>query len=260
MGRGPRTASVAQRSAPLRPVQRGFSQSCSLCLWDGGTTEEREWALAKARYDAETFWYRGNGSVDVVCDTAFDPGKTADRNVILYGNADTNAAWRVLLGPSSVQVTHNRIGIGAHELRGNNLACLFIQPRPGSDRALVGAVGGSGPAGMRLTDRLPYFVSGVGYPDCIVMGPETLSKGSADVRVAGFFGLDWSVNTGEFVWTEPASEESANLGHRLSLKRTWAATRRTVLGPIPCTSAKSAAQEKTRPLSSVDPTSAMDAR
>mgnify|MGYP000497109494 CR=1 FL=1 len=34
------------------------------------TAEENGWACAKARYDAETFWYRGNGSVDIVEDTA----------------------------------------------------------------------------------------------------------------------------------------------------------------------------------------------
>jgi hypothetical protein len=53
---------------------------------------------------------------------------------------------------------------------------------------------------MRLTDRLGYFVSGVGYPDCVVVGPEVLSQGSAGVRVAGVFGLDWTVTAGEFVW------------------------------------------------------------
>lgn len=55
---------------------------------------------------------------------------------------------------------------------------------------------------MRLTDRLAYFVSGVAYPDCIVIGPEMLIEGSRGVRVAGFFGLDWSVTSGEFAWRE----------------------------------------------------------
>ena len=54
--------------------------------------------------------------------------------------------------------------------------------------------------GMRLTDRLPYFTSGVGYPDCVVFGPEVLAKGTTAVRGAGFFGVDWSVGKGEFAW------------------------------------------------------------
>ena len=62
--------------------------------------------------------------------------------------------------------------------------------------------GGSGVAGMRLTDRLPYFVSGVGYPDCLVLGPEAPELGVVGVRLAGFFGLDWSISGGEFAWED----------------------------------------------------------
>ena len=49
-------------------------------------------------------------------------------------------------------------------------------------------------------DRLPYFVSGVAYPDCVVLGPAVLTDGPAGVLAAGFFGVDWSVETGESVW------------------------------------------------------------
>ncbi len=119
--------------------------------------------------------------------------------MIVYGNADTNAAWKKLLADNAVQVQRGCIRIGDREQTGDDLACLFLRPRPGSDRACVGVVTGSGLAGMRLTDRLPHFVSGVAYPDCIVMGPEVLTKGAAGVRVAGFFGLDWGVTSGEFV-------------------------------------------------------------
>jgi len=45
-------------------------------------------AYAKAHFDAERFWYRGNGSVDVGHDTAFDADKERDRNVVHYGHAD----------------------------------------------------------------------------------------------------------------------------------------------------------------------------
>jgi len=197
---------------PLDPAEKGphrygpfkdaFRHRMILVYGTQGTSEENAWAFAKARYDAETFWYRGNGAMDVIPDTAFDPHATRDRSVIIYGNADTNAAWPHLLRESPVQVQRGAIIIGDRALRGDDLACLFIRPRPGSDVASVGVVSGSGPAGMRLTDRLPYFVSGVGYPDCIVLGPEVLSEGTEGVRAAGFFGLDWSVDSGSFAWSE----------------------------------------------------------
>ena len=167
-----------------------------------GPASQNARSFAKARYDAETFWYRGNGAADVIADTEFNPDKDRDRNVILYGNASSNSAWAALLADSPVQVRPEGIRIGRRELPGDDLACLMIRPRPGSDRALVGAVAGTGLAGMRLADRLPYFVSGVAYPDCIVLGPDVLTGGVRGVRVAGYFGIDWSVESGEFAWRD----------------------------------------------------------
>ena len=205
---GERWSVISKPSASLKGPQRygpfkdAFRSRMVFVYGTRGTPEENAWAFAKARYDAEQWWYRGNGSIDVLPDTAFDPSNEADRSVILYGNADTSAAWAALLADSPVQARRGSVRVGDRELTGADLACLFLQPRPGSDRALVGVVTGSGPAGMRLTDRLPYFLSGVAYPDCTVLGPECLSQGVAGVRAAGFFGEDWSVEKGEFAWAD----------------------------------------------------------
>jgi pimeloyl-ACP methyl ester carboxylesterase len=193
---------AASMKGPSRygPFREAFRHRVQLVYGTRGTPEENACSLAKARYDAEAFWYRGNGSMDVLPDTSFDPKAEPDRNVIVYGNADTNAAWQSLLGSSPVQVRRGLVKVGERELKDEDLGCLFLQPRPGSDNACVGVIAGSGPAGMRLNDRLPYFVSGVGYPDLLVLGPETLTKGTAGLKCAGFFGSNWSVDTGEFVW------------------------------------------------------------
>lgn len=182
------------------PFKQAFRNRMLFVYGTQGNAKENEWAYARARYDAETFWYRGNGSVEVVADTAFDPKKEPERSVILYGNAETNRAWNALLPNSPVQVRRDGVKVGDHTLTGGDLACLFVQPRPGSENALVGVVGGTGLSGMRLTDRLPYFVSGVEYPDCIVFGSEMLARGGDGVRCAGYFGQDWQTASGEFVW------------------------------------------------------------
>jgi hypothetical protein len=190
------------------PFKDAFRNRFIFVYGTQGSEAHNAVAYNKARYDAETFWYRGNGSVDLVADTAFDPSTNRDRNVILCGNADTNAAWAALLGESPVQVRRGVITIDQREIAGDDLACLFIRPRPGSDRALVGVVGGTGVAGLRLTERLRYFLSGVAYPDCMVMDPEVLTSGTDGIRVAGFFGVDWGVQSGDFAWREqkPADE------------------------------------------------------
>jgi hypothetical protein len=195
----PPTLKSPQRCGPFREA---FRYSVLFVYGTKGTPEENAWALAKARYDAEQFWYRGNGGVEVIPDDALDAVATRERNVVLYGNADTNAAWAGLLGASPVQVKRDGVQISAHAFKGPDLACLFIRPRLDSLRASVGAVSGSGLAGLRLTDRLPYFVSGAAYPDCIVLSPQSLSAGLAGVRATGYFGDDWTVGGGEFAWSE----------------------------------------------------------
>jgi hypothetical protein len=177
-----------------------------------GTAAENAWAYAKARFDAEQWWYRGNGAVDLVPDVEFDPRRDRDRGVILYGNAEGNRAWKPLLEDSPVQATRAGVRIGQRQLEGDGLACLFVRPRPGSDVACVAVVGGTGLTGLRLTDRVPYFLAGVALPDLTVFGVESLVEGADGARVAGFFGNDWTVENGEFAWREePAARGDTGL-------------------------------------------------
>ncbi|MBN2489718.1 MAG: prolyl oligopeptidase family serine peptidase [Planctomycetes bacterium] len=182
------------------PFKEAFRHRMVLVYATDGTDEENAWALQRARYDAETFGYRGNGSVDVMADVMFRPEREQGRNVILYGNAENNAAWQELLGACPVQVTGGEVRIGERVEKGDDLGCLFVWPRPGTDSNLVGVVSGSGLKGLRLTDRLPCFVSGVSYPDLLLVGAEMLERGLEGVRAAGFFGPDWSVAHGEIAW------------------------------------------------------------
>jgi hypothetical protein len=164
-----------------------------------GTAAENAWAFDKARYDAEKLWYQGNGSIDVVRDVDFDPAAGPDRNVILYGNSRTNAAWKTLLRDSPVQVGASRVKVGARSIPGRDLCCIFIRPRRGSATAEVGIVSGTSAIGMKLANRLPYLSPGIGLPDCTVFDPRVLSDGDVGVLMTGFFGLDWDVESGEFV-------------------------------------------------------------
>ncbi|MDZ7292226.1 MAG: prolyl oligopeptidase family serine peptidase [candidate division KSB1 bacterium] len=165
-----------------------------------GTAEENRWAFDKARYDAEKFWYQGNGSIELIADVDFDPLADPDRSVILYGNQKTNAAWKALLSDSPVQVGVGFVQIGQRKFTGRNLSCLLVRPRAGSRTASVAAVSGTDIVGMRISNRLPYLNPGIGLPDCTVLTPAVLSRGEEGVIMTGFFGLDWSIENGEFLW------------------------------------------------------------
>jgi hypothetical protein len=140
--------------------------------------------------------------VDVVADTAFlDAGRVdefRDGDVILYGHAEVNAAWPVLLGDSPDQVRRGQVRIGGRTVSGDGLACLFCRPRPGNDRTSVGVVAGSGPARLRLNEQLPDFLSGVDYPDCPLLNADEQCRGVLDPIAAGFFDDDRGVESGEF--------------------------------------------------------------
>lgn len=194
--------STPREKGPHRagPFKDAFRHRMIFVYGTTGTAEERAWSLAKARFDAESFWYRGNGSVDLVADSAFAADRYADRGVILYGHADMNSAWKALLADSPVWVGRGEIRVGDRRVKREDAACLFLRPRADSDFASVGVVAGSGMPGLRLTDRLPYFMAGTGYPDCLVLGAEAMTQGNAGIVAAGFFGNDWSIARGEFAW------------------------------------------------------------
>ena len=68
----------SSRKGPARqgPFKEAFRNRFVLVFGTKGTPEENAWSLARARFDAETFWYRGNGSVDIVSDASFlEPGR-----------------------------------------------------------------------------------------------------------------------------------------------------------------------------------------
>jgi poly(3-hydroxybutyrate) depolymerase len=211
-GGGPwalRPAGGPTRKHPERygPFKEAFRHRFAFVVGTTGTAEETTWARNKARLDAETWWYRGNGTVEVLDDHDFvahmgRPG-FPQGNVILYGHADMNAAWAPLLPDGEVRVGRGALQVGGRRLTGDDLACLFVRPRAATHAHLVGVVAGTGLPALRLTDRLPYLASGVGVPDLVVLSTSMLTQGADGLVGAGFFGPDWSVDSGEFAWREP---------------------------------------------------------
>lgn len=182
------------------PVKHGFNDRVVLVYGTTGTSDENQWMRSKARYDAETFYYRGNGAVEAVSDTEFLKTGYGGRNVVVYGNADTNRAWRALIGRAPLRLRRGELHAGARQFKGEGYSVMFVYP---SARRLVVAIGGTGLTGMRATDRLPIFTSGVAYPDWTVFGPDTAEKGTKGILGAGFFGPEWGFNDGDVAWAGP---------------------------------------------------------
>ena len=168
----------------------------------GGRPAENDWSYQKARFDAQSFYYRGNGSVDIIPDHAFTPDAFPDRSVILYGNASTNRAWKGLLHDCPIQVQRGAIKVGDRSLSGDTWGVYMVRPRPDSLIASVGVVAGTGLQGMRSVMPNRYFVAGTGYPDLMIISPGMYTEGAAGVKAAGYFGNDWGVENGSIVWSD----------------------------------------------------------
>ncbi|MCH7945792.1 MAG: prolyl oligopeptidase family serine peptidase, partial [Armatimonadetes bacterium] len=188
-----------QRAGPFKGA---FDNRFVLVYGTTGTPEENAWSFAKARFDAETWQYRGNGHAEVLPDTILMAGGLGGFNIIAYGNEDTNYAIKRFLQDSPVRIGRESIVVGSKRLVGDDLSILMIRPINDYSNLSIAVVGGTGIKGMRSTDTLPYFVSGIHYPDVFVFDSRLHEIGSKAVRVAGVFGTDWSVANGDFAWRD----------------------------------------------------------
>ena len=187
----------------IKPTEKGphrngtfkeaFTNRMVFVYGTGGNPAENEWAYTKARYDAETWYYRGNGAVDIIADNAFDPARYANRGVILFGNQTTNKAWDKLLANCPIQVSRGQLSVGSQRFTGDDLGTYFIWPRADSQTASVAVVAGTGLPGMKAANANQYFAGGSGFPDFMVFDISMLKEGGKGIRTAGFFDNNWAL-------------------------------------------------------------------
>jgi predicted esterase len=158
-----------------------------------GSEEENAWSFNKARYDAEVWYYRGNGAVDIIADNDFTAARYKERGVVIYGNSVTNSAWNKLLRSCPIAVTSSHISLGSKRFEGNDLGAYFTWPRDDSDKAMVAVVAGTGLIGMKSTDSNQYFAAGSGFPDYFIFSAKMLDVGAKGIMAAGFFNNNWEL-------------------------------------------------------------------
>lgn len=197
------------------PFKRAFDNRFCLVYGTSGTADENRELLERARYDLETWWYRANGTPDIHSDKDFLATQLdAPRNVILYGNADTNSAWSKLIDSSCpVRAKRGEIALGDREWNGDGLGGVFVWPRTierkGAKpvRHLVGVFADTGITGTRLGYGLAPFISGVGYPDYALFSTDVLAQGDGGVLAAGWFDHAWKLDGRGYVRADPSSEK-----------------------------------------------------
>ncbi|UYQ95447.1 alpha/beta hydrolase-fold protein [Chitinophaga horti] len=180
-------------------LKDGFNHRMVFVYSTGGNAAENEWSLNKARYDAETWYYRGNGAVDIIADKDYSAARYKDRGVIVYGNSSTNKAWSVLLADCPIQVSRNKVTAAGKTWNGAGLSASFVWPLKGSDVASVAVVTGSGLEGMKAAYANQYFAGASGFADFMVYSASMLEQGASGVKLAGFYDYAWKLDPAEMV-------------------------------------------------------------
>ncbi len=185
------------------PFKRAFDNQFVLVYGTQGSKDETSELYERARYDAAHWWYRANGHVEVMSDVRWlqlhadtdddsDGDEVMGRNVIVYGNRDTNAVFEPLVPfAAPFDAARGRLRLGKQTFEGDSLGAVVVLP--GKNHCLVGLFADTGPRGSRLGYSLTPFISGVGYPDYALFSSEILTKGAGGVLAAGFFDADWNL-------------------------------------------------------------------
>ncbi len=102
--------------------------------------------------------------------------------------------------------------LGDKSIADPRVAALFVYPREDSSSAMIGVVSGTGIQGLRATNRLPYFVSGVAYPDIMLVSADFLDRGTDALLGAGFWNSHWQLENAAFVVNDEIAGKDAGLG------------------------------------------------
>lgn len=171
------TAVPANQKNPQRygTFKESFNHNMVLVYGTSGTPEENTMSLAKARFDEETWWVRGNGWAEMIPDTEYSPAKYKGRTVVLYGGPSENLWWHKL-GNDSVKMV------------GTEDAMLSCEPMKDDAHSMVIRIGWTDAAGSRLLNILGYLMPMNAFPDFSVYNAHEKDA----LARSGIFGLDWS--------------------------------------------------------------------
>ena len=185
----------AEEKGPHRngTFKEAFNRRMVYVYGTHGSEPENQWAIEKARYDAEAWYYRGNGAFDIIADRDFDATAYADRNIILIGNAKTNSVWNTVLADCPIAVNPGTIRVGKKQYEGDDLGGYFIWRKPGTSTGSIGVITGTGLKGMQAATANQYFAGASGFPDYLFFKLDMLKNGPESVIEAGFYTNQWEV-------------------------------------------------------------------
>ncbi len=217
LGHAEETWGEEHRTFERGPLPHAFDNRFVFVFGTHGSHEETDVLFERARCDQEVWWYRTGGLPCILGDDEFLAGQWKDmgvfsresRNVVLYGNAESNSAFESLLGKDCpLHVHQDSISVGDRRIEGGALGCAFafaFDPTHGASgeiltrierRAasrLIGVFGNTGVAGARLGYALAPIPSNAEWPDVLVFGRSSSNGGAPVELLRASLTKDWKL-------------------------------------------------------------------
>jgi len=181
------------RSRWKGPIKRAFFEPFLIVAGTTGSDSDNALNMEVARNIAFRWWYRANGYARIVNDYEVTEADKEKYNLILIGAPCLNSICNEMIKRIPVGIEENGILWFNDYIPGSDMAVQLILPSTKYNRVVLCEFGTS-QEGMRLAAALTPLYSGSDLPDFLIYDKEVKLKGYAGVRLAGFWGYDWSFN------------------------------------------------------------------
>ncbi len=176
------------------PIKSAYFSPFILVYGTQGGSEAAESNLHRARVEAQNWWRRGNGYVEIIQDTEVIQEIIDNYNLILFGGPKTNLITAKINRNLPISIRGDKVYINDCALEGEDIAVQMIYPNPLNKKKFVVVREGNSPRGEELSGLFNVIYSGSGLPDFIVYDDKVREKGWAGVMAAGFFDMNWKVD------------------------------------------------------------------
>jgi len=173
------------------PWKQAFMKPFVIVYGTKGSEEDTFWNLHLARYYAQAWWYRANGSANIVSDTKLSDFELKSHNLILIGNARTNEVIASLEPSLPIKLLDNGVQVGNRFIFGKHLTVKFVYPNPVNGDNLILVLSGQDAEGFKRLFGFIEMYSGSGFPDFAIFGDEVKLQALAGALAMGFFNLKW---------------------------------------------------------------------
>jgi predicted esterase len=186
-----RIKNVSKSPALFGPIKKAYFSPFILIYGTQGGSDSTEINLHHARIEAQNWWLRGNGYVEIIPDIEVNSEIVRRYNLIIFGGPETNAVSAKIMKDLPISIENGRLIIDGQEIEKDDVAFQMVYPNPLNPEKYVVVKGGTSPKAEELAGLFNVIYSGSGLPDFIIYDETVREKGWAAVIAAGFFDVNW---------------------------------------------------------------------